>query len=147
VELQSTGDRKMREFQDVIAGSDTSFISAARVLLGLFVLGLGVVTFFVPELKVAFMNQLDAGHIPLQGLTMVVLPTLEGIVGVMLIGGYLVRLASFVSVLIMALLTYLHLVVAEPMLLPLQFGLPLIPIVALVLSGFLYFVESYTDEI
>ncbi|MGA7306293.1 MAG: hypothetical protein WBW88_15555, partial [Rhodothermales bacterium] len=104
----------MREFQDVIAGSDTSFISAARVLLGLFVLGLGVVTFFVPELKVAFMNQLDAGHIQLHGLTMVVLPTLEGIVGVMLIGGVLVRLASFVCVLIMALLTYLHLVVAEP---------------------------------
>ena len=136
----------MREFQDVIVGSSTAFISAARVLLGLFVLGTGVITFFVPDFKVAFIAQLTAANIPLQRLTLFVIPTLEGVVGLLLIGGGLIRLASLVCILITALLTYLHLVVTEPTLYPLQFGLPLIPIVALVLSGFLYFVEGYTDD-
>jgi uncharacterized membrane protein YphA (DoxX/SURF4 family) len=136
----------MNEIHHVIRVRDSAFTSGARVLLGLFVLGTGVVTFFVPEFKVAFIGQLSAANIPLQGLTQFVIPTLEGVVGAMLLGGFMIRLASFACILLMALMTYLHLAVAEPLFYPLQFGLPLMPIVALVLSAFLYFVDSFGED-
>jgi len=137
----------MTAITDVIPESDSAFTTAARVLLGLFLLGLGVATFFVPDFKVAFMGQLDAAGIPLRAFTSFALPTLEGVVGAMLLGGVMMRVASLVSVLLMALLTYLHLAVQEPTLFPLQFGWPLIPIVALVLSAFLYFVDRYEEHL
>ena len=136
----------MKEIYDGLrGGEDNAFTSAARVLLGVFILIIGVMTFFVPEFRVAFMGQLSGAGIPIQNQSLVIIPALEGVVGAMLVGGVLVRPASLVAALIMALLTYLHLVVADPALFPLQFGLPLIPIVGLVLSAFLYFVQSYED--
>ena len=137
----------MGAITDIIPESDSAFTTAARVLLGLFLLGLGVATFFVPDVKVSFMSQLDAAGIPLRNLTSFVLPTLEGIVGVMLLWGVMMRLASLMSIVLMALLTYLHLVVDEPTLFGEQLGWPLIPIVALVLSAFLYFVDRYEEHL
>lgn len=137
----------MNGISDVIQENSSAFATAARVLLGLFLVGLGVATFFVPEFKLAFIGQLGDAGIPLQGWVKFLLPTVEGIVGAMLLGGVLMRIASLVSIVVMAILTYLHLVVADPTLLPLQFGLPLIPIVGLVLSGFLYFVDRYEEAI
>lgn len=137
---------KMNGIHDVIRESDNAFITAARVILGLFVLGTGVATFFVPDFRVAFIGQLSAADVPFPGLSSFMFPTLEGVVGAMLLGGVVMRLASLASILIMALLTYLHLVVVEPSLYPSQFGFPLIPVVALVLSAFLYFVDRYGDN-
>ena len=136
----------MKKSLNVIRGSrDSDFTSAVRVLLGLFILITGVVKFFVPEFRASFMGQLAAAGIPLQAQSLFLIPVLEAVVGAMFLGGVLIRLASLVAILIMALGTYLHLVVDEPSLFPLQFGLPLIPIIALVLSAFLYFVETYDD--
>ena len=138
----------MNEVHNVIGGRGThAFSSAARVLLGLFVLIVGVMKFIVPEFRVAFMGQVNAAGIPLQAQSLVLIPMVEAVVGAMLIGGVMTRLASFVAMLVMALGTYLHLVVPEPSLYPLQFGLPLIPAVGLVLAAFLYFVDSYGDHV
>jgi uncharacterized membrane protein YphA (DoxX/SURF4 family) len=137
----------MSRIHDVIAESNTAFTSASRTVLGLFLIGLAVATFFVPDIKVAFVHQLDAAGIPLRRFASFLLPTVEGVAGVMLLGGVLVRVASLVSVLLMAVLVYIDLVGAESTLFPLQFGLPLIPIIALVLSLFLYFVDRYEEEL
>lgn len=137
---------EMDEKRNIILRSDNSFVSASRALLGLFLLGVGVVTFFVPDFKVAFLGQLSEANIPLQGLVQWVIPTIEGVVGAMMLGGVMMRVASLVSMLLMALLLYLHLVVDDPIFFPLQFGLPLMPIIALVLSAFLYFVERYDED-
>ena len=59
----------------------------------------------------------------------------------MFLGCVMVRPASLVTILIMGLTTYLHLVVTDPVMYPLQFGLPLIPILALALGVFLYFAD------
>lgn len=132
---------------DVIRGNaDSAFTSAVRVLLGLFVLLTGVLTFFVPEFRGLFIGQLAAADIPLARLSLFVIPALEATAGVMLIRGFVIKPASLVTLVIMALITYLHLVVDDPTLFPLQFGLPLIPATALVLSLFLYFVEPGVDE-
>ncbi len=125
---------------------DRDFTSGARVLLGLFVLITGVMTFFVPEFRGLFIGQLTAAGIPLARASLFVIPTLEAAAGVMFIRGFMTRLASLVTIFIMALMTYLHLVVDGPSMLPMQFGLPLIPITALVLSLFLYFVDTSGDE-
>ena len=116
-------------------------------MLGIFMLITGVMTFFVPEFRGSFISQLAAAEIPLARLSLFVIPTLEAVAGVMFLQGIMTRLASLFTIFIMALITYLHLVVDEAPLYPLQFGLPLIPIVALVLSLFLYFVESQGDEV
>lgn len=132
---------------DVISRSDHAFVSATRVLLGLFVLVTGVMTFFVPAIRLAFIQQLSAAGLPLVNLSLFMLPVVEGVVGLMLIGSVMVRLASLVTVVLMGMLTYVHLAVPEPTLYPLQFGLPLIPAVALVLAAFLYFVDRYEDPV
>jgi len=137
----------MEDFDDVIGERTTGFASATRALLGLFLLGFAIATFFVGQFRVSFMAQLTAAHFPFEGLTMVVIPTIAGVAGSMLLGGFMVRLASLVSLLLCLLLTFLHIVVTSPTVIPLQFGLPLIPIVALVLSGFLFTVEQYEENV
>jgi uncharacterized membrane protein YphA (DoxX/SURF4 family) len=131
---------------DVIRPSNHAFVSAARVLLGLFVLVTGVMTMFVPEFRATFLTQLAAAGIPLVRASLFLIPAIELVAGAMLLGGFMIRLASLAVVLLMALMTYLHLIVDEPVLFPLQLGIPLIPIVALVLSGFLYVVDTYFDD-
>jgi hypothetical protein len=136
----------MERHYDIIPESDNAFVSGTRVLLGLFFLGCGVALFFVPGFRAGLVGQLGAAHIPLQRLTLFVIPLLLGASGVALIQGVLVRLASLVGILLMALLTYMHLIVASPSVFPQQFGFPFIPVVALVLSAFLYFVDSFGEE-
>jgi len=136
----------MTNFDEGISERSTGFVSAARVLVGLFLLGLGVATFFAGDFRSVLMAQLSAANVPFQSLTLSVIPSIEGVAGVMLLGGFMVRLASLVGVVISLYLTFLDIVVTSPTLLPLQFGLPLIPIVALVLSGFLYVVDRYEED-
>lgn len=131
---------------NVIGTRNNAFVSAARVILGLFVLLTGVLTFFVPDLRAAFAEQLGAAGIPLQRMTFFVIPALEATAGVMLMGRVLTRIASLATIIVMGLVTYLHLMVSDPVVFPLQFGLPLIPIVSLVLAGFLYFVEEDFED-
>lgn len=130
-----------------IPESSNAFTSGARVLLGLFFLALGVAMFFIPGFRADFVGQLSAAQIPLQRFTLFVIPLVLGASGIMLMQGVFVRLASFVGILLMALMTYLHLIVDSPSVFPQQFGFPFIPVVALVLSAFLYFVDSYGEEV
>ena len=89
----------MKETFNVVRGSDDSaFVSGARVLLGLFILITGVMKFFVPEFRGLFMDQLSAAGIPLTRLSLFFIPTLEAVVGAMLLGGVMIRLASLVTI-------------------------------------------------
>lgn len=135
----------MRDTSTVLTSRDNAFVSGARVLIGLFFLGTGVVMFFVPDFRAAFNGQLASAGIPLVNLTRVVIPILMGVVGIMLVQGVLIRIASFVGIFLMALMTYLHVVVAAPTFYPVPFGLPLIPAIALVICAFLYFVDRHHE--
>lgn len=108
--------------------------AAIRILLGLLFLSTGVMKFAVPDLREAFSGQLTAAGIPFHSLNMWVVPAAEIGVGVLFVLGFLSRLASLSTIVMMAVATYVHLVVDDPALFPLQPEEPIIPIVATALN-------------
>ncbi len=92
--------------------------------------------FVVPELRSAFSGQLAAANIPFHALNMWLVPAAELVVGGLFSLGLLARLASLASAGMMLVATYVHLVVHDPALFPLQPEAPIIPI--LTILGCLY---------
>jgi putative oxidoreductase len=91
----------------------------------------------VPDLRAAFSGQLTAAGIPFHSLNMWVVPAGEIGVGVLFILGFLSRLASLLVMVMMAVATYVHLVVDDPTLFPLQPEEPIIPIITIALCLYL----------
>ena len=113
-----------------------------RVLLGLLFLSTGVMKVAVPDLRAAFSGQLTAAGIPFHSLNMWVVPAAEIGVGVLFILGFLSRLASFSSIVMMVVATYVHLVVDDPTLFPMQPEEPIIPIITIALCLYLWWMGS-----
>lgn len=110
--------------------------ATVRIVLGLLFLSTGVMKFAVPELRAAFSGQLAAAGIPFHALNMWLVPAAELVVGALFSLGLLARLASLASAGMMVVATYVHLVVHDPALFPLQPEAPIIPI--LTILGCLY---------
>ena len=104
-----------------------------RVLLGFLFLSSGLMKILVPDLRAAFSGQLTAASIPFHGLNMWVVPVAEVLAGLFLFAGLYTRLAAAAAAGMMVVATYVHLVVHDPDLFPLQPEAPTIPIVALIL--------------
>ena len=107
-----------------------------RILLGLLFLSTGLMKILVPDLRAAFSGQLTEASIPFHGWNMWVVPVAEILVGVLLLAGLYSRMAAFAAAIMMIVATYVHLVVHDPDLFPLQPQAPTIPIVALVLCAY-----------
>jgi uncharacterized membrane protein YphA (DoxX/SURF4 family) len=110
---------------------------AIRISLGLMFVMTGVMKFAVPSLRAAFSGQLTAAGIPLHSLNMWLVPALEIGIGGFFLLGMLTRLASFSAASIMAVATYVHLVVNDAALFPLQPKAPIIPLMVMALSAYL----------
>ncbi len=110
-------------------------LAVVRILLGLLFLMTGLMKLFVPELRAAFSGQLTAAAIPAHSLNMWFVPLAETGMGLALIAGFLSRLASLAAMGTMVVATYVHLVVHDPELFPLQPEAPIIPLIALVLCA------------
>lgn len=119
-----------------------SSAAAVRILLGLLFLSTGVMKFVVPELREAFSGQLTAAGIPFHALNMWVVPAAEIGVGVLFVLGFLSRLASLAMIVMMAVATYVHLVVDDPALFPLQPEEPIIPALAIALGLYVLWAGS-----
>ena len=115
----------------------SALVVAVRILLGVLFLATGVMKFAVPELRAAFSGQLIAAGIPFHALNMWVVPAVEIGLGALLLAGLLSRLASLAAIAIMVVATYVHLVVDDPTLFPLQPEEPIIPIIVIVLCLYL----------
>jgi uncharacterized membrane protein YphA (DoxX/SURF4 family) len=113
-------------------------VGTCRILIGVVFVMTGVMKLFVPALGDAFAGQLAAAHIPFEGLNRVVVPVAELGVGVMMLFGVFARLASAIVFAIMIVATYVHLVVHDPALFPLQPTQPVVPIVVMVLAAFVF---------
>ncbi|MGD9721454.1 MAG: DoxX family protein [Pirellulales bacterium] len=111
--------------------------AAIRILVGLLFLATGVMKFAVPDLRTAFSGQLTAAGIPFHSLNMWVVPAAEIGVGVLFLLGFLSRLASLWAITIMVVAAYVHVVVSDPALFPLQPRAPIIPIIVIALCGYL----------
>lgn len=110
-------------------------VAIVRILLGVLFLMTGIMKLFVPELRAAFSGQLTAAAIPAHSLNMWFVPLAETGMGLALIAGFLSRLVSLAAMGTMVVAAYVHLVVHDPDLFPLQPEAPIIPLIALALCA------------
>ncbi|HKY46565.1 MAG TPA: DoxX family protein [Acidimicrobiia bacterium] len=111
-------------------------VALIRLTLGsLFVIS-GLMKFLVPTLAKAWSAQLFAADLPLYTLTRWTVPFVEIGVGIVLLVGLLARPAGVVVMAIMAVATYVHVIVDDPALFPLQPSEPVIPLMVIVLSAY-----------
>ena len=121
---------KLRRTQPVKA------LGVIRILLGFLFLTTGIMKLAVPKLADAFAGQLTQASIPLHSLNVWIVPITEVAVGVLLLLGIFSRLASAVVIPMMLVATYVHLVVDDPDLFPLQPEAPIIPLAAIAFSAY-----------
>ncbi len=105
-----------------------------RIGLGILFVMTGVMKVAVPSLGEAFAGQLAGANIPFQDLNRWAVPFIEMAIGGALLIGFHTRLATVVVYSIMIVGTYVHVVVDDPSLFPLQPEQPIIPVVVMVLS-------------
>ncbi len=108
-----------------------------RLMLAIIFLMTGPMKLVVPSLAEAWSGQLIAAQIPLFELSRWTVPFLELSLGVVLAIGLLVRPAALVVMGIMVVATYVHVIVDDPSLFPLQPSEPIIPIMVMVGSIYL----------
>ncbi len=107
-----------------------------RLLLGGLFVMTGLMKLFVPMLGEAFSGQLLAANIPFYALNVRIVPVAEVAVGVLLLLGFFSRIVALVVISMMLLATYVHLVVDNPDLFPLQPEEPIIPLVAIAVATY-----------
>ncbi len=113
---------------------DDRLATGARTVLGVLFVMSGVMKLAVPTLGAAFAGQLAGANIPLEDLNRWMVPFVEVGVGAVLLLGYYTRIATLLVYPIMIVATYVHLVVDDPSLFPLQPEQPIIPAVVMVLA-------------
>lgn len=108
-----------------------------RLFLGFVFFMAGILKVVVPHLGEAFSGQLIAANIPLYSLTLYAFPVVEMVLGITLLFGLHTRLSAAVSAVSMLVAAYVHIVVDDPALFPLQPLEPVGPIVLLVMLLYL----------
>ena len=110
-------------------------VGVVRLILGVLFLMTGLMKLFVPTLREAFSGQLTHAGIPLHDLNMWLVPLVEVAIGVLFLVGAFARVAALVAIGTMIVAVYVHLVVDDPTVFPLQSTAPTVPILVLLLSG------------
>jgi uncharacterized membrane protein YphA (DoxX/SURF4 family) len=105
-----------------------------RILLGVLFVMTGLMKLLVPMLAEAWSGQLLEAGLPFYTLTRWSVPFVEAGTGVVLLLGVFARLASLVIMGIMVVATYVHIIVNDPSLFPLQPNEPIIPVVVMVMA-------------
>ncbi len=105
-----------------------------RVMLGTIFAMTGTMKLVVPRLADAWSGQLLAAEIPLYTLSRWSVPFVEIVLGVALLVGLASRAAALVAIGIMLVATYVHVVVDDPTLFPLQPSEPVIPAIVTLMS-------------
>ena len=117
--------------------SDDKLAAVVRLLLAIVFVMTGVMKLVVPMLGEAWSGQLLAANVPFYTLTRWTMPFVEIGVGVALTVGTHARLASVIVMGIMVAATYVHVVVDDPTLFPLQPSEPIIPLIVLLMSDYI----------
>ena len=111
-----------------------ALLGTIRIVLGALFVMTGAMKLFVPRLRDAWSGQLRLADLPFYTFTFWLLPVAELVVGVVLILGVLTRPAALAVVGMMLGAIYVHVVVDDPSVFPLQPNKPIIPVVVIVLA-------------
>ncbi len=114
--------------------TDNKLAGSVRLFLAVMFLMTGAMKLLVTSLAEAWSGQLLAANIPLYTVSRWSVPFLEIALGVVLASGAFARPATVVMMGIMVVATYVHLVVADPSLFPLQPTEPIIPLIVIVMG-------------
>ncbi len=117
--------------------SDDKVGGVVRLLLAMIFVMAGVMKLVAPVLGDVWSGQLLAANVPFYSLTRWAVPFVEIGVGVALTVGLYARLASVIVMGIMVAATYVHLVVDDPTLFPLQPSEPIVPLIVLVMGAYI----------
>jgi len=125
------------DVRDVRRTTDDSFAGAIRMALGALFLMTGVMKLAVPMLAEAFSGQLVASGIPMIGLVKWIVPFVEIGAGLAMMVGAFTRVVALIIIGIMAVASYMHLVVDDPAMFPLQPHEPVVPVVVILMAVYL----------
>ena len=117
--------------------ADNKLAGSIRLLLAVMFLMTGAMKLLVPMLADAWSGQLLAANLPLYSISRWGVPFLEIFLGVVLATGIFARLAVVVVVGIMVVATYVHVVVDDPSLFPLQPSEPIIPLIVIAMCAYI----------
>jgi len=109
-------------------------LGTTRIFIGALILMTGVMKITVPMLRTAWSGQLRLARLPFYKLTFLFLPVVEITVGTLLLLGVGTRPAAAVVLLMMLGAVYVHVVVDDPSVFPLQPNAPIIPVVVIGLT-------------
>jgi uncharacterized membrane protein YphA (DoxX/SURF4 family) len=123
-------------WSNLCATFDNKVVGTIRLLLAVLFLMTGAMKLLIPILAEAWSTQLFAANLPLYSITRWTVPFVEIALGILLGVGLYTRPAIVVVMGIMVVATYVHLVVDDPSLFPLQPSEPIIPLVVLVMSAY-----------
>lgn len=104
-----------------------------RIVLGTVFFMAGILKVVVPSLGAAFSGQLIAANIPFDGLVYYTFPIVEMVLGLLLLVGLHTRLSAAIAAITMVVATYVHVVIDDSSLFPLQPVEPVGPLVLLLL--------------
>jgi uncharacterized membrane protein YphA (DoxX/SURF4 family) len=119
-------------------------VKIVRILLGVVFVGSGLMKLLVPALGDAFSAQLEQAGLPFRSLSEIAVPIVEVAVGVAMLAGVFTRIASLVIIAVMVVATYVHVVVDDSKVFPLQPSQPIIPLIVIVLAGLVLWRGSST---
>ena len=115
--------------KDLVAG-------VVRIFLGVVFLATGYMKVSDLTLWEAWSAQLSQAYIPFYELTRQVVPFVEMLAGAMLLVGFFTRIWLLVVIGLMIAASYVHIVVDDPNLFPLQPHEPVVPLAILALAGY-----------
>ncbi len=122
-----TLDSLRKTSKDRLAGS-------IRLMLSIIFLMSGPMKLLVPRLADAWSGQLIAAGLPFYTLSRLTVPYVELVLGIVLAIGIFARPAAVVVIFMMLVATYVHMVVDDPTLFPLQPSEPIIPFFVIAMS-------------
>jgi len=111
-------------------------LGITRIALGMMFFSTGIMKYTIPMLWEAWSGQLTQANIPFYTLNVYMVPIIEMTIGVLLLIGYYSRISALIVLPLMAVATYVHLIVGDPTLFPLQPDEPIIPIMAILMAGY-----------
>lgn len=123
-------------FKEIRRTTNNKFAGTTRFMLAVIFLMTGPMKLLVPQLAEAWSGQLIAAQIPFSEFSRIVVPYVELILGIVLALGFFTRPSVMAIIGIMIVATYVHVVVGDPSLFPLQPKEPIIPIMVIMMSIF-----------